>query len=339
MRIRLLGPFGLVLLTLVACSTGTARGLDDGLYAEISTSRGDIVAELFYEAVPMTVANFVGLAEGTIEYENSTARRFYDGLTFHRVIDDFMVQGGDPAGNGTGGPGYRFPDEFDGELRHDGPGVLSMANSGPNTNGSQFFITHVATPWLDGRHSVFGRVVEGQNVVDAIQQGDVIERLRIVRIGDAATAFEVDQQRFDELIGSAGERAREATAEVRAQTETVIERTWPNLVETETGLRFEILEAGDGGGNPATGNTVTVHYVGRIVGGDVFDSSIQRGEPANFVLGRLIPGWNEGLSMMTRGEKRRLIIPPELAYGATGYQNIIPPNAYLEFEVELIDYS
>jgi cyclophilin family peptidyl-prolyl cis-trans isomerase len=137
--------------------------------ATIKTNKGDIELKLYATQAPTTVNNFVCLAEDG----------FYDGLTFHRVIKDFMIQGGDPAGSGRGGPGYTFNDEFDPKLKHDRPGVLSMANAGANTNGSQFFITHVPTPWLDGKHSVFGQVTKGQDVVDAIEQGDVILSVEI----------------------------------------------------------------------------------------------------------------------------------------------------------------
>ena len=137
--------------------------------ATFNTSKGDIRIQLFEELVPNTVANFVKLIEGG----------FYNGLKFHRVIPDFMIQGGCPLGNGTGGPGYQFADEFHPELKHDGPGVLSMANSGPNTNGSQFFITHVETSWLDGKHSVFGKVLDGQDVVDAVEGGDLINEITL----------------------------------------------------------------------------------------------------------------------------------------------------------------
>jgi len=165
--------------------------LEDGMYAEMTTSKGVIILQLEFEKTPLTVANFVGLAEGAIE---NTAKKvgvpFYDSLKFHRVIKDFMIQGGDPLGNGSGGPGYKFKDEIVPELKHTGPGIFSMANAGPKTNGSQFFITHKATPWLDGRHTVFGHVIQGQDVVDAIVQGDIIVSVKIIRKGKPAKKFD-----------------------------------------------------------------------------------------------------------------------------------------------------
>lgn len=172
----------------------------DGLYAKIITSKGDILTKLEFEKTPLTVTNFVGLAEGTKNSNRSKGIRFYDGLTFHRVIPDFMIQGGDPDGNGTGGPGYTFPDEIYSTLRHDAPGILSMANAGPDTNGSQFFITHTKTPWLDGKHTVFGHMIEGQDVVNAIRQGDTIKTIQIIRIGKKAAAFKADQVSFEMLL-------------------------------------------------------------------------------------------------------------------------------------------
>jgi cyclophilin family peptidyl-prolyl cis-trans isomerase len=196
------GIFFLLLITFAAGKgmAGENMQLADGLYVKIITSKGDILIQLEFEKTPLTVANFVGLAEGAKESNRGKGVRFYDGLTFHRVIPNFMIQGGDPAGNGAGGPGYKFPDEIDSTLKHDVPGVLSMANAGPGTNGSQFFITHVKTPWLDGKHTVFGHVVEGQDVVNAIRQGDTIKTIQIVRNGDKAAAFKADQDSFDLLL-------------------------------------------------------------------------------------------------------------------------------------------
>ncbi len=311
--------------------------LSDGLYAEMKTNKGTILLELEYKKTPMTVANFVGLAEGTIKNSKGDGP-FYDGLTFHRVIDDFMIQGGDPLGNGTGGPGYKFPDEFDKSLRHNRPGTLSMANSGPGTNGSQFFITHVPTNWLDDKHTVFGYVVEGQDVVNAIKQGDKIEKLTIIRKGAEAEAFKSDQAAFDSLIGNA---AAEAKAKLEAERKAeidLIKSKWPNAVETASGLRYIVEKEGDGGAKPKMGTAVTTHYTGTLLDGTMFDSSVQRGEPATFKIGQVIQGWNEALMDMTKGEKRILIIPPELGYGERGYPGVIPQNAYLVFEVELISF-
>ena len=175
----------------------SASDLSDGLYAEFNTSKGEILCMLEFEKVPLTICNFVGLAEGTLDATNG--KKFYDGLTFHRVIPDFMIQGGCPQGTGTGGPGYQFRDEIDSSLTHSGPGMMTMANSGPGTNGSQFFITHKETSWLDGKHAVFGHVVKGQDIVDAIEGEDKLISITIIRSGEKATAFQSDQAAFDKL--------------------------------------------------------------------------------------------------------------------------------------------
>lgn len=163
----------------------------EGLFATINTAKGAIKLKLEYQKVPMTVASFVALAEGKMR---NTAKPegtpYYDGIKFHRVIADFMIQGGDPTGTGAGGPGYRFPDEIDRSLKHDRPGTLSMANAGPYSNGSQFFITHRATPHLDGNHAVFGYVVSGQDVVNAVAGGDVMTSVKIEAVGADAEAFD-----------------------------------------------------------------------------------------------------------------------------------------------------
>jgi peptidylprolyl isomerase len=326
----------ILILLLNGCGA-SSQDLPNGLYAEMQTTRGMIILALEYEKAPLTVANFVGLAEGSIKSGTRPGKSFYDGLTFHRVIDDFMIQGGDPQGDGTGGPGYSFPDEFHESLKHSGPGILSMANSGPDTNGSQFFITHKATPWLDSKHAVFGRVVKGQEVVDAIRQGDRIKRVRILRIGAGAEAFEADQASFDRLAQERREASRQKAAkEIEAALE-MIEKKWPQATKTKSGLRY-IVEKRGTGGRPQHGQVVTVHYEGMLLNGTVFDSSYKRGAPAQFRIGQVIPGWNEALVEMQKGEKRTLIIPPDLAYGERGFPGVIPPNAYLVFEVELINF-
>jgi len=187
----------LAVAAMLCCTTGFAQTENpnwektDGLYAVFTTAKGKIVCQLEYEKIPMTVGNFVSLVEGN--NPKTQARKgqpFYDGIPFHRVIPNFMIQGGDGGTVGAGDVGYRFPDEFDPTLRHTGPGVLSMANAGPYTNNTQFFITHVATPWLNDKHTIFGHVVLGQSVVNAIAQGDKMETVRIVRVGKAAKKFD-----------------------------------------------------------------------------------------------------------------------------------------------------
>ncbi len=311
--------------------------MKDGLYAVLKTKKGDITLELEYKKTPMTVCNFVGLATGVLNMENP-GRPFYDGLTFHRVIDNFMIQGGCPKGNGTGGPGYRFPDEFDDSLKHTGPGVLSMANAGPGTNGSQFFITHVETPWLDGKHTVFGHVVEGQNVVNKIKQGDRIEKVEIVRVGAEAEAFDVSRESFTKYVQEAEEKAVKAREAADRKVLDEIRARYPEAVKTPSGLMYVVDRKGDDGTSPKFGERVTVHYEGKLLNGKVFDSSYLRKSPATFKIGEVIEGWNEALVTMTKNEKRTLIIPPELGYGEYGYPGVIPPNAYLIFEVELLSF-
>ena len=338
----------LLLSALLFCSGHPAfsaeeKKMKDGLYAKITTSKEDILLKLFYNKTPITVINFVGLAEGTLHLGGSskpTGTPFYNGLTFHRVIANFMIQGGCPLGTGTGGPGYTFPDEFDPSLRHDGPGILSMANAGPGTNCSQFFITHVATPHLDDKHTVFGRVIEGQEVVNKIDKGDVIKTIAIIRVGKEAEAFKTDQAAFDAALAAI--KTKEAGA-LKAQQEKIkgmIKERWPKATRSQSGLYSDIEKKGEGE-TPPKGTTVKVHYTGRLLlGNRKFDSSYDRGEPIAFPVGtgRVIAGWDEALSQMTKGEKRTLIIPPELAYGERGAGGVIPPNAWLVFDVEMVGF-
>jgi len=316
--------------------------LDDGLYAKFITSKGDITVKLEFEKTPLTVTNFVGLAEGTKDFNDSKGRtsgRYYDGLKFHRVINNFMIQGGCPLGTGTGGPGYDFPDEFDPSLRHDRAGILSMANAGPGTNGSQFFITHVPTPWLDNKHSVFGHVLSGQDVVNDITQGDTITRVEIIRVGDKAKAFKADQESFDRLLGDLGKNKAAKEKESREKEMAMIKEKWPNIQTTDSGLMYEVITKGNDVAKPSPGDTVSAHYTGMFLDGRKFDSSVDRGEPIRFPVGtgRVIKGWDEALLDMTKGEKRVLVIPPDLAYGSRG-RGPIPPNSTLVFEVELLDF-
>jgi len=319
--------------------TAEKKQLAEGLYAKFITAKGEILVKLEFEKTPLTVANFVGLAEGTKVSTRGQGVRFYDGLIFHRVIPNFMIQGGDPLGTGTGGPGYKFPDEIDSSLKHDSPGVLSMANAGPGTNGSQFFITHVPTPWLDGKHTVFGRVVEGQSVVNAIGTGDTIKTIEIIRMGKKAQAFKADQGAFDALLAKVGQKAGQEKQGRTAQVQAMLKEKYPQALSTPSGLKYVVLKEGIGEKTPSPGTTVTVHYTGTMPDGKKFDSSVDRGQPFQFPVGqgRVIKGWDEALSTMKKGEKRILIIPPHLAYGDRGI-GPIPPDATLIFEVELLDF-
>lgn len=363
----------------------TPKAVDAGIFAEIDTDKGKIVLKLEHQKTPITVANFISLAEGTntaVTDEKRKGKPFYDGLKFHRVIADFMIQGGDPQGNGSGGPGYAFKDEIVADLKHNRPGILSMANSGPKTNGSQFFITHKETPWLDGKHTVFGNVVTGQDVVNAIQQDDVIKKITIVRKGADAKKFDAAKTFADYMANKAGDDAKEAAiaeenrkkqaeaeaakkAEYNAKYGPVIAakakyltETKATATETATGLRYIITQKGSGK-KPADGTTVYIHYAGYLEDGSLFDSSYetvnkecgkfdenrakQNGyQPFPFQYGKkdgLIPGFIEGLSMMNFGDKALVYIPSKLGYGERGAGNVIPPNANIIFEIELLEMA
>ncbi|WP_428770359.1 peptidylprolyl isomerase [Treponema sp. HNW] len=302
----------------------------EGVFALMETSRGNIVLELHYKQTPLTVTNFVGLAEGKLKA--AKGKPFYDGLKFHRVISkangddqDFMVQGGDPQGTGRGGPGYTFPDEIVPSLKHSAPGVLSMANAGPGTNGSQFFITHVPTPWLDGKHTVFGKVIEGQDVVNKTLQGDVIKKLTIIRLGKDAEAFSATQEDFDRLKKEAGEKIFKE-----------IEAKFPGAKKDANGIFYVIQKEGSGS-KAGKNRQVETHYTGSFMDGRVFDSSKGRG-PLAFTtgIGQMIPGFDIMAQDMKLKERRTMILPPETAYGANGIPGVIPGNSWLVFEVELV---
>jgi FKBP-type peptidyl-prolyl cis-trans isomerase len=316
--------------------------LKDGLYAKFDTSKGEILCKLEFEKTPLTVVNFVGLAEGTKDLgggAKAKGDKYYDGLKFHRVIPSFMIQGGCPLGTGTGGPGYTFADEIDPSLTHSSPGILSMANAGPGTNGSQFFITHVATPHLDGKHTVFGHVVSGQDVVDKIEGNDTINSVEIIRVGSAAEAFQSDQKAFDALQDNFEKNNREKELAAMEEEQALISERWPDAVTTPSGLKYVVVEEG-AGETPNTGAVVTVHYTGKLLNGKKFDSSYDRKQPIDFPVGsgQVIKGWDEALLSMKKGEKRVLIIPANLGYGPSG-RGPIPPNAIMVFDVELVNFQ
>jgi len=308
--------------------------MENGIYAKFNTAKGSILVKLTHDLTPGTVGNFVALAEGNMENKiKPQGVKFYDGLKFHRVIPDFMIQGGCPQGTGTGDPGYKFDDEFHQDLRHDAPGVLSMANSGPGSNGSQFFITHIATPWLDDKHTVFGNVIEGQDVVDAIAQGDVLESVEIIRVGEEAKNWNA----IEAFVGLKGARLKRE-AVLKAESEAKMEKLAAGFEKTESGLRYQFIQKGDGKQAEA-GKTVSVHYEGSLENGKVFDSSYPRKKPIEFKLGigQVIEGWDEGIALLKVGDKARFVIPSDLGYGPRGAGGVIPPNATLIFDVELMD--
>ena len=307
--------------------------MNNGIYAKFTTPKGDILVNLEYEKTPGTVGNFVALAEGNLENSaRPQGEPYYNGLKFHRVIADFMIQGGCPQGTGTGNPGYKFDDEIHPELKHDAPGKLSMANAGPRTNGSQFFITHVATPWLDGKHTVFGSVIEGQDVVDAVEQGDDMN-VEILRVGETAEAWNA----VEAFRSFEGEREKREAAE-KAKQKELLDQVAAGYDETPSGLRYKIIQKGEG--KKATkGAMVSVHYKGQLLDGTVFDSSYKRKQPIDFAIGvgQVIPGWDEGIQLLQVGDKARLVIPSDLAYGSSGAGGVIPPDATLIFDVELMN--
>lgn len=308
--------------------------MENGIYAKFHTTQGAILVKLTYDLTPGTVGNFVGLAEGNLDNDaKPMGKPYYDGLVFHRVIADFMVQGGCPLGKGTGGPGYQFDDEFHPSLKHDAPGVLSMANAGPGSNGSQFFITHVATPWLDNKHTVFGNVIEGQDVVDAIQQNDKIEKLEIIRVGEEAQKWNAIEA-FRTFEGSREKRI----ADQKRIADEALEKIAAGFDKTESGLRYKIIQKGDGK-KAEKGKKVSVHYKGALENGQEFDSSYKRKEPIEFPLGQghVIEGWDEGIALLQVGDKARFVIPSHLGYGSRGAGGVIPPDATLIFDVELMD--
>lgn len=344
----------------------------DGVFATFETTKGTIICQLEFDKTPITVANFVSLAEGTntaVTNEKLKGKPFYDGLKFHRVIPNFMIQGGDPEGNGSGGAGYAFLDEFIPQLKFDKGGILAMANSGPATNSSQFFITHNDTSWLNGKHTIFGHVTSGMEVVNAITQDDIIKKITISRKGVAGSKFDAAKTFSDYNADKVGyakkqleklELAKKAFdlkyAPVRAKTMAYLNAQKATAIKTASGLQYKIIAKG-AGKKPADGAKVYINYAGFLQEGTLFDSCVenvnrtfgkfnseraaQNGyNPLEFSYGAktgLIPGFIEGLNNMSFGDKAILYIPSNLGYGERGAGNVIPPNTDIIFEVELLE--
>ena len=325
--------FFISIIFLLSCNSENSD-LDSGLYAEIKSNKGDILLKLEYDKTPVTVANFVSLAEGNNDYvsEEYKNKKYYDGIYFHRVISDFMIQTGDPTKTGSGGPGYKFEDEIT-DLTHYKPGILSMANAGVNTNGSQFFITHKATPWLDGKHTVFGEVIKGQNIVDSIEQNDIIKKLSIIKKGKEAKMFNATK-----VISNYFEEKEKILQKRKFEEENIKKEIIDGMTQTSSGLWYKIIKNSIKP-KPKNGEMVKVHYTGMLLNGEVFDSSYSRNMPIEFVLGsgRVIKGWDEGISLIPIGASAKLLIPSDLAYGERGAGGVIPPNSTLVFEIEVID--
>jgi len=323
------GVFAACALTALLASSCGGKGLPDGLYARISTDHGEILVSLAYDKAPLTVCNFAGLAEGKLDA--AKGKPYYDGLVFHRVEPGFVVQGGDPKGNGSGGPGYSFLNEVSPDLRFDAEGVVGMANSGPHTNGSQFFITLGPASHLNGGYTAFGKVISGMEAVKAIAKGDAMKKVEIVRAGKAAKAFKDDQASWDALLAKAVGAKREADL-------AVINARWPGLAADPSGLLYKIEKQG-AGPTPGKSRTIAIAYKLMLRSGEVIDSSDFHGGKVDFQVGagKLISGMDIALLGMRKGERRLVVIPPELGYGTRGIPGTsVEPYMILVFEAELL---
>lgn len=344
-------------LTTMSLFLGSCKSIKEGLYARIETSKGTMLVQLYYKETPVTVANFVTLAEGKNTYvaDSLKGKKYYDGTIFHRVIKDFMLQGGDRTATGAGSPGYTFGDEIVDTLKFVGKGQLAMANAGPNTNGSQFFITQVPTTWLNGGHTIFGQVVEGIEVIDAIAgvktlQGDrpeqniSIKSIRILREGKEAKKFDAVNV-FDTYMKKPLLQKQAFVSETKTQKEQA--KAFPS------GIKVFTHKVGNGK-KPIEGQEIGVYYAGYLTDGTLFDTNMVEVEKAYDRYDRrkemgggyspmpvkytkdmpLIAGFREALLSMNEGDKIRVFIPSNLAYGERGAR-VIPPNSDLIFDLEI----
>ncbi len=320
-----------VIFSLILSSLSFASN-HDGIFAHLETNKGKIIVELAYKKAPLTVINFIALSEGTKKSNKDLGVPFYDGLSFHRVIEDFMIQGGDPKGNGTGGPGYRFADEFT-DLNHDKPGVLSMANSGPTTNGSQFFITHVPTPWLDGKHTVFGHVVEGMDVVNSIKQGDTLKTVKIERIGDDAIKFIANEDSFNSLLAKADEVIIAQQAIRQKSLENFVAGSYPDATKNDFGYFIRIDKQGNGN-LAVNGQAVSIDVAFKANTGEIMRAA---GSLIDFTLGNgeIITIIESNTKEMSIGEERTILATYESVFGNAPSGNI-PQDAFIIFDLILL---
>lgn len=350
------GVFIILLVYSFLTSSCSPSKYPQGLYAELNMGKGQIVLQLEFEKTPMTVANFVGLAEGTINNSALPAGTpYFDGSTFHRVVPNHVIQAGMPKDGQSRGPGYMFPNEIHPDLRHSGAGMLGMANSGPHTNSSQFYITLSDRSYLDNSYTVFGHVIEGIEVVHSTAQEDVIDSVVIVRIGKKAKQFKSDTESFQKLVTEAKQKLiEEAEAKLKREAD-IIQTNWPEANTTESGLKYVVVQEGQGQ-KPETGAVLRVLYSGKTLDGNLSFTSNGDGnltpllEAASFefIVGQspINPGINEALADMKKGEKRILILKSDLAFGTSGYyarevqgqkRFVIPPNTTLVYEIEVLD--
>ncbi|WP_439132164.1 peptidylprolyl isomerase [Polaribacter sp.] len=371
-------------LILVGCTSAKYKDLSDGLYAEIQTNKGDILVELYADAAPMTVANFVSLADGTNTKVPDSIRtnKFYDGIRFHRVVNNFVIQAGDPTETGRGTPGYRFGDEFtrdkNGNLlyKHDDAGILSMANGGPESNGSQFFITYRPIPNLDGKHTVFGKTVLNSKqleslkmnikdsvalakaidstrmaVVNSIAQFDTIKTIKIIRLGNAAKSFKADEVFNDELIKYAASKEDRKKEEAKAEAlryekylmdkaEFLAKMDEEKALKTDKGLSILMLKSNPSGKKVVSNKPIKAHFTLYIADGKKIQSTEETGQPFVFQLDDeqrpMITGFKEGVKDMRVGEKARLFIPYHIGFGPDKY-GPFPAKSDLVFEVEILE--
>lgn len=330
--------------------TKKMKDLQDGLYIKMHTTMGEMLIEFYPEKTPLTVANFIGLAEGKIENNaKKLGEPFYDGLIFHRVISGFMIQGGDPSGNGTGGPGYQFGDEFDASLTHDGKGVLSMANSGPNTNGSQFFITELATPWLDGKHTVFGKVIDGMIVVDEIvkvKKGpsdkpleDIkITKIEVIRKGEKYKNYDAKTE-FDKAKANYDAKIKEKSAKADKELEDKIMSLEAGYQITESGLRYKYVTSKKEGKKVSRESDVSFLYEFADEDSQVLASNFGKiPEKVNLSKVNFLKGLEEALLMAKEGETLELLLLPRLAFGTNGQPGMgVKPNTILKTKIEIVE--